>query len=68
MCRRALQETLNYSLTIAETALGVPDAILFTLSAPGGAVLFSATVSVVPNEQLLAEDCLRISDIAVTPF
>ncbi|WP_301171998.1 SBBP repeat-containing protein [Brevibacillus nitrificans] len=63
-----VQETLSYSLTIAETALGVPDAILFTLSTPGGAILFSATVSVVPNEQLLAEDCLRISDIAVTPF
>lgn len=63
-----VQETLNYSLTIGETALGVPDAIMFTLSAPSGAVLFSATVFVVPNEQLLAEDCLRISDIAVTPF
>ncbi|RNB80415.1 hypothetical protein EDM59_24045 [Brevibacillus nitrificans] len=63
-----VQETLSYSLTIAETAPGVSDAILFTLSTPGGAVLFSATVSVVPNEQLLAEDCLRISDIAVTPF
>lgn len=60
------QETLTYSLTVAETSLGLPDVILFTLTDPSGVTVFSATVAVVPDEQLLVADCVTFSDIVIT--
>ncbi|WNC16624.1 hypothetical protein [Brevibacillus brevis] len=60
------QDTLTYSLTVAETGLGLPDVILFTLTDPAGVLVFSATVTVVPDEQLLVADCVTFGDIVIT--
>lgn len=61
-----VQDTLTYSLTLAETGLGLPDAIILTLTDAAGVLVFSATVTVVPDEQLLVADCVTFGDIVIT--
>lgn len=61
-----VQETLTYSLTVAETGLGLPDAIILTLTDANNILVFSATVTVVPDEQLLVADCVTFGDIVIT--
>ncbi|MBG9944204.1 hypothetical protein ABE237_15985 [Brevibacillus formosus] len=60
------QETVTYSLTLAETGLGLPDVIILTLTNSAGVLIFSATVTVVPDEQLLVADCITFGDIVIT--
>jgi len=60
------QEILTYSLTLAETALGLPDIILLTLTDQSGVLIFTATITVVPDEQLLVRDCVTFGDIVIT--
>ncbi|GED71113.1 hypothetical protein BRE01_48150 [Brevibacillus reuszeri] len=61
-----VQETLTYSLTLAETALGLPDIILLTLTDQNGVLVFTATITVVPDTELIVRDCITFGDIVIT--
>ncbi|MFS0555257.1 hypothetical protein [Brevibacillus sp. 179-C9.3 HS] len=61
-----VQETMTYSLTLAETGIGLPDVIILTLTDSAGILVFSATVTIVPDEQLLVADCITFGDIVIT--
>ncbi|GIO04831.1 hypothetical protein J31TS6_08590 [Brevibacillus reuszeri] len=61
-----VQETLTYSLTLAETALGLPDVIILTLTDPSGVLVFTANITVVPDTELLVRDCVTFGDIVIT--
>lgn len=58
-------DALDYSLTLFETGLGLPDIIILTLTGIAGTI-FSATITVVPDTQLLVQDCLTFADIPFT--
>ncbi|MGZ0052644.1 BMQ_0737 family morphogenetic spore coat protein [Brevibacillus gelatini] len=61
-----VQEVMTYSLTLAETGLGLPDVIIFTLTDSNGVLVFTANITVVPDEQLLVRDCITFQDIVIT--
>jgi len=60
-------QTLNYTLVLAETGLGLPDVILFLLTDPLGVVSFAAAITIVPDAQLLVQDCITFPDVLVGP-
>jgi len=60
------QDTLTYSLTLAETGLGLPDIMILTLTDQSGVLVFTATITVIPDEQLLVRDCVTFGDIVIT--
>jgi hypothetical protein len=61
------QETVNYTLVLAETGLGMPDVVLLVLTNGAGVPVFSAAITVVPDEQLLVQDCVTFPDVIPTP-
>ncbi|RNB68078.1 hypothetical protein EDM52_21495 [Brevibacillus invocatus] len=61
------QQTLNYTLVLAETGIGLPDVIIMLLSDPLGVVSFAAAITVVPDAQLLVQDCITFPDVLSGP-
>jgi hypothetical protein len=61
------QEKLAYSLTLAETTGAAPDVLIFTLSDTIGATIFTASITTVPDTQLLVQDCVTFPDVFGTP-
>lgn len=62
-----VQETLNYTLILGETGLGLPDVIILLLTDSLGVVSFAAAITVVPDAQLLVQDCITFPDVIPTP-
>lgn len=58
---------MNYTLVLAETGLGLPDVVLLVLTNGAGVPVFSAALTVVPDEQLLVQDCVTFPDVIPTP-